>query len=245
MPRSAGSTLGGRSSYLYGFNGQIPGPVVDAQPGDHIRIRFRNSLPEPTNLHYHGLHIPPAGSADNSFLVIPPGESFTYEFDLPAAHAGGTFWYHPHIHGASARQVSRGLAGVFVVRGELDRVPEIAAAPESILVLQDFDLNASGLPREPSPMERIRGREGALVTVNSQLNPIMRIQRDGWLRLRLLNSSVSRFYRLRLREHSLYLIAVDGGAIPSPEEREEILLAPGERVEVMIRGSRPEGRTRR
>jgi FtsP/CotA-like multicopper oxidase with cupredoxin domain len=90
-------------------------------------------------------------------------------------------------------------------------------------------------------MERIRGREGALVTVNSQLNPIMRIQRDGWLRLRLLNASVSRFYRLRLQEHTLYLIAVDGGALPSPEEREEILLAPGERVEVMIRGSRPEG----
>lgn len=90
-------------------------------------------------------------------------------------------------------------------------------------------------------MERILGREGALVTVNSQLNPIMRIQRDGWLRLRFLNASVSRFFRLRLEEHSLYLIAVDGGALPSPEEREEVLLAPGERVEVMIRGSRPQG----
>lgn len=149
-----------RSAFLYAYNGQVPGPVVETRPGDHIRIRFRNSLPEPTNLHYHGLHVPPTGSADNSFLMIPPGESFTYEFDLHATHPGGTFWYHPHVHGSAARQVSRGLAGVFVVRGELDQVPEIAAAPESSLVLQDFDLNADGLPLEPSMMERTMGREG-------------------------------------------------------------------------------------
>ena len=233
--------VGGRSAFLYGFNGQIPGPIVAARPGDHVRIRFRNSLPEPTNLHYHGLHVTPAGNADNSFLEVGAGESLTYEFDLPTIHPGGTFWYHPHMHGSVARQVSRGLAGVFVVRAELDQIPEIADAPESILVLQDFDLTNRGFPVEPGIMERMTGREGDLVTVNGQVNPPISIQRDGWIRLRILNASSSRFYRLQLEDHPLYLIATDGGALPAPEARDEILLAPGERIEVMVLGARPEG----
>jgi FtsP/CotA-like multicopper oxidase with cupredoxin domain len=233
--------VGGRNAYLYGFNGQVPGPILEARPGDHVRIRFRNSLPEPTNLHYHGLHVPPTGNADNSFLEIPSQENFTYEFDLPASHPGGTFWYHPHMHESVARQVSRGLAGVFIVRGELDQIQEIAAAPEAALVLQDFELTSSGLPVEPGLMERMAGREGDLVTVNGQVNPSIRLQQDGWLRLRILNASSSRFYRLRLEEHPFYLIAVDSGALPAPEEHEEILLTPGERIEVMVRGDRPEG----
>ena len=233
--------VGGRSAYLFGFNGQVPGPMLEARPGDHVRIRFRNSLPEPTNLHYHGLHVPPTGNADNSFLEIPSGEDFTYEFDLPASHPGGTFWYHPHMHGSVARQVSRGLAGVFIVRGELDQIPEIADAPEAVLVLQDFDLTSSGLPLEPGLMERMAGREGDLVTVNGQVNPPIQVQRDGWIRLRILNASSSRFYRLQLEGHPMYLIAVDGGALPVPEEHDEILLTPGERIEAMVLGVRPEG----
>ena len=233
--------VGGTTGYLYGFNGQIPGPTIEARPGDHVRIRFTNSLPEPTNLHYHGLHVPPTGYADNSLLEIAAGESLTYEFDLPTSHPGGTFWYHPHMHESVARQVSGGLAGVFIVRGELDQIPEIAGAPEAVLVLQDFGVDSGGRPVEPGLMERMIGREGDLVTVNGQANPPFRIQKDGWIRMRIVNASSSRFYRLRLEDHPLYLIAVDGGALPAPEEHDEILLTPGERIEVMVLGARPEG----
>jgi FtsP/CotA-like multicopper oxidase with cupredoxin domain len=93
-------------------------------------------------------------------------------------------------------------------------------------------------------MERMAGREGDLVTVNGQVNPPVRIQRDGWIRLRILNASSSRFYRLQLEEHLLYLIATDAGALPAPDQRDEILLTPGERIEVMVRGERPEGKYR-
>lgn len=233
--------VAGQNAYLFGFNGQVPGPTIEAHPGDHVRIRFRNSLPEMTNLHYHGLHVTPSGNGDNSFLEVGSGESLTYEFDLPTDHPGGTFWYHPHMHGSVARQVSRGLAGVFIVRGELDQIPEIAKAPETILVLQDFALSSSGLPVEPSLMARMTGREGNLVTANGQTNPSIGLDRDGWVRLRILNASSSRFYRLQLEDHPLYLIATDGGALPSPEQRDEILLAPGERIEVMVQGARPGG----
>ena len=236
--------IAGRTAFLYGYNGQVPGPMIEASPGDHVRVRFRNGLAEPTNIHYHGLHVSPSGHADNVMLRIRSGESLTYEFDLPANHRGGTFWYHPHVHESVARQVSRGLAGVFIVRGELDQIPEIASAPEAVLVLQDFSLSSRGDPLEPDMMERMMGREGGLVTANGEINPALPIQRDGWLRLRILNASSSRFHRIQLEEHPLHVIATDGGAQAAPEERDEILLLPGERVEVMVRGNRPAGQYR-
>jgi FtsP/CotA-like multicopper oxidase with cupredoxin domain len=236
--------LAGQTAYLYGYNGQVPGPMIQARPGDRVRIRFRNALDEPTNIHYHGLHVSPSGHADNVMLRIPAGESLTYEFDLPANHRGGTFWYHPHVHESVARQVSRGLAGVFIVRGELDQIPEIASAPEAVLVLQDFSLSSRGEPLDPNMMERMMGREGSLVTANGEINPTLAIQRDGWLRLRILNASSSRFHRIQLEEHPLHVVATEGGAQAAPEERDEILLLPGERVEVMIRGNRRAGQYR-
>lgn len=234
-------SVGGRTALLHTFNRQVPGPLVEAYPGDTIRLHLDNSLREDTNLHFHGLHIPPSGAADNSFLMVPGGESFDYEFTLPGAHPGGTFWIHPHVHESAARQVSRGLAAPLVVRGELDAIPEIQSAPEYFLVLQDFDLDSAGVPLDPNPPQRITGREGNLVTVSGQLNPAIPILEDGWVRLRLINASSSRFYRLRLEEHALHQIAVDGGALPAPRALEELLLVPGERSEVMVQGSRPAG----
>ena len=114
-------SLAGRHAALYGYNGSVPGPRLEIRPGDQVRIRFANRLPESTNLHFHGLHVSPSGNADNVFLEIPPGESQIYEFSLPRDHRGGTFWYHPHIHHLIARQVWAGLAGLLIVRGPLKR----------------------------------------------------------------------------------------------------------------------------
>ena len=233
--------IGGRQALLYTFNGSIPGPALQARPGDTVRIDFRNSLREPTNLHFHGLHIPPTGAADNSFQSVSGGDSFAYEFTLPANHLGGTFWIHPHIHESAARQVSRGLAMPLIIHGELDEIPEIQSAPDFLLVLQDFNLTPGGVPIEPSNMARMTGREGNLITVSGQLNPTIPIEQDGWVRLRLINASSSRFYRLQMEEHTLYKIASDGGALPQPQALDELLLVPGERAELMIQGSRPPG----
>ncbi len=235
------AVVGGRQALLQTFNGSVPGPTLQARPGDTVRIDFRNSLGEPANLHFHGLHIPPNGAADNSFQMVQAGESFGYEFTLPATHPGGTFWIHPHIHESAARQVSRGLAMPVIVRGELDEIPEIKSAPDFLLVLQDFNLTPGGVPIEPPNLERMTGREGNLITVSGQLNPTIPVQQDGWVRLRVINASSSRFYRLQMEEHTLYKIASDGGALPQPQALDELLLVPGERAEVMIQGSRPPG----
>ncbi len=237
----AWTRLGGNFAHLYTYNGQAPGPVLEARAGDTVQLRFTNRLTEPTNLHFHGLHVPPTGSGDNVFLEVTPGESFTYRFTLPANHPSGTFWYHPHLHGTSARQLFRGLAGLFIVRGELDDIHEIAKASEHFLVLKDWALDRNGEVLEPSMMQRITGREGSLITVGDAIKPQFPILAGGLLRLRILNASASRFYRMKLEEHPLYVIATDGGPLPAPNAASEILLAPGERVDALIRGSREAG----
>jgi FtsP/CotA-like multicopper oxidase with cupredoxin domain len=229
-------SLGDLQAHLMSYNGQVPGPRLEVKAGDRVRIHFENALPQPTNLHYHGLHVTPTGHADNPFLSIPPGEKLTYEFVIPQNHPAGTFWYHPHHHGVVAEQLFSGLAGTFVVRGELDEIPEIQAAREEWLVLKDFDLDGNGRLQPPTPMSLMMGREGSIITVNGRTNPELAIARGGLLRLRLLNASSSRVYRLSLENHPLYLIATDGGAIAAPIELPELLLAPGERADVLVRG---------
>ena len=114
-------------------------PMLEVKPGMTIRISLNNKLPRDssctdwkgnvndphcfngTNLHTHGLWVSPAGNGDNVLLSINPGVSFQYEYNIPADHPAGTFWYHTHRHGSTALQVSSGMAGALVIRG--DRLP--------------------------------------------------------------------------------------------------------------------------
>lgn len=236
--------LGGKPAYLLTYNGQVPAPRLEAKKGDRVRIHFTNRLSQPTNLHYHGLHLPPTGNADNVFLHIPPGERLTYEFDIAQNQSAGTFWYHPHLHGFVAEQLFGGLAGLFIVRGELDEIPEIKAAKEEFLVLQDFALDAEGKLVDSAQMPIVMGREGDSITVNGQLSPTFSLPAGGLLRLRILNASTSRFYRLALESHVFHVIAFDGNTVSEPIALEEVLLTPGQRVDVLVRGDREPGEYR-
>ena len=114
------------SCVAWGYNGQIPGPVLEARVGDVLEVRLTNRLPEPTSIHWHGLRLPAA--MDGTDMVqqpIAPGDSFTYRFRLPDA---GVFWYHPHVN--ETTQLERGLYGAIIVRGLNE--PELDA--ERVLV---------------------------------------------------------------------------------------------------------------
>ncbi|MDJ1181665.1 multicopper oxidase family protein [Roseofilum casamattae] len=236
--------LGNKSARLMTYNQQLPGPRLEVKPGDRVRIHFTNYLNEATNLHYHGLHIPISGNGDNVFLQIRENETFTYDFQIPSNHRAGLFWYHPHHHGLVAKQLFAGLAGLFVVRGELDRIPEIKDADEQFLVLQDFGLDEKGNRLDDRDLSIMTGREGNAIAVNGLQNPTLTIPAGKLLRLRILNASPSRFYRLALEEHSFHLIATDGGALSKPIACEEILLSPGERADVLVQGNREPGQYR-
>ncbi|ACB00297.1 MULTISPECIES: multicopper oxidase family protein [Cyanophyceae] len=216
------------------YNGQIPGPRLEVRPGDRLIIHFKNSLDQPTNLHFHGLHLSPEGNQDNVFLHIEPGETFHYELEIHPQQRAGTYWYHPHHHGFVAEQLFQGLAGLIVVRGDLDELPEIRAAQEEFFVLQDFNRDRPPQGMMGSHMNLMAGREGNLITVNGLFHPEIAVTKD-LVRLRLLNASPSRFYRLQLYGQKLMQIAGDDGAFSQPLERDELLLTPGQRAEVLIK----------
>src|SRR5690349_14938699 len=120
----------GRTVRGYGFNGQMPGPVLEAKQGVPLEIEFTNRLPEPTVIHWHGLRIPAA--MDGTEIVqrpVQPGETFTYRFTPPDA---GTFWYHPHLN--ETEQLEKGLYGALIVRG----ADELSLDDERILVFDDL-----------------------------------------------------------------------------------------------------------
>lgn len=233
-PQSGKYAIAGQTIDLLTYNNQIPSPILEAHTGDTIRLTLNNQLDTPTNLHYHGLHISPA--IDDVFREVPPGESYTYEFQIPPNHPAITGWYHPHYHLNVASQVFGGLAGPLIIRGDLDEIPELRQAEESLLVLQDFD--PQGTRQEPHALGKKWGREGTLLTANGQRNPVITLPQNGLLRLRLINASASRIYQLQLPEHPWFLMATDRGAIAEPIELKTLQLSPGERAELLIPGQR-------
>lgn len=220
------------------YNALAAGDRFEVRPGDTLRLTLDNQLDEPTNLHFHGLHIPPTGTGDDVFRHVAPGDRYTYEFQLAPNHPGTLAYYHPHKHGLVAKQIFGGLGGAIIVRGELDEIPEIKAATEELVILKDFDRD---FRRSPQGQEHLRGRHGHWVTINGQLDSRWTLPKNGLLRLRLLNASTARYYNLAIENHPLYLIGTDGGAIERPVELESIMLAPGERADVLVKGDREPG----
>ena len=234
-------TIAGRPVRVLAYNGQVPGPLLVVAPGDTVRLKLKNNIGRVTNLHFHGLHISPSGTADNVTLQIPAGGEYDYDFQIPLDHPTGTYWYHPHIHHDTANQVAAGLSGVIQIRGLMDAIPEIQAAAEHTLVLQDWSIGSDGALVAPTNMEMMQGREGSTVTVNAETNPAFPITAGGLLRLRTLNAAASRFHRLQMENHTMHLIATSGGPLKYSRSVSEYLLVPGERIELLVSGERSSG----
>jgi bilirubin oxidase len=223
----------------FAYNGQVPGPTLEVMEGDRVVIRFRNDLPEATTVHWHGLHIP--FDADGSpFHPVEPGEEKVYAFTVPVGSAG-TYWYHPHPHHRTAYQVSLGLYGAIVVRAADDPLP--ASLTEKLLILADNRFGEDGsidLPDLSSLQARIdaeNGREGDVLFVNGQLSPEIAIRAGEVQRWRVVNASAARVYRLSLEGHTLLHVGSDGGLFEKPVETSEVVIANGERVELLVRGT--------
>jgi FtsP/CotA-like multicopper oxidase with cupredoxin domain len=223
-------TIGGRRATAYGYNGSLPGPTLRLRPGDRLRVELVNRLDVPTNLHVHGLVVSPEGNGDNVFVTVQPGESFDYDYRLPADHPPGVYWYHPHHHGMVADQVFGGLYGAIVVE-DLEEVP---VTRERVLVVSDITLDDAGRLQQPSTMARMMGREGDLVLVNGQARPTFTARPGERERWRIVNACAARYVRLRLDGQRLELLGVDSGGFPEPREVEEIVLATGNRADLLV-----------
>jgi FtsP/CotA-like multicopper oxidase with cupredoxin domain len=226
--------IAGESARLLAYNGSFPGPTLRWREGETARIAFRNRLEETTNLHFHGLHVPPDGNVDNVFLTLAPGEAFLYELTVPEGH-GGLYWYHPHPldRHRLAAQLWAGLAGPIVVESPVDREAALAACDEHVLVVRDLTL-LNGAPAPARKVDWIRGRQGGRVLVNGTPQPALQA-RAGTVRLRLLNASNARYLRLQRGEGlPLWTIALDGRFLAAPVEGPEELVPPAGRIELLL-----------
>ncbi|WP_153011641.1 multicopper oxidase family protein, partial [Serinicoccus chungangensis] len=167
--------VAGRSATTMGYNGGVPGPTLRLRPGDLLRIELDNQLDHVTNLHVHGLHVAPEGDGDNVFVEVEPDASRQYEYQLPRDHPPGVYWYHPHHHGSVADQVFAGLYGAIVV--EEDDPP--AVDRERVLVVSDITLSQDGSVVGPSMPERMMGREGELLLLDGQVEPVLTARGGG------------------------------------------------------------------
>jgi len=221
-------TYGGSpETAAWGYNGSVPGPLIEVDRGDHLSVHFRNDLPDETTIHWHGVRLPAA--MDGTVFVqspIQPGDSFEYEFDLKDA---GLFWFHPHV--VSDIQVQRGLYGTILVRGEDE--PEFDR--ELVVVLDDIRLLSDGsIDEYPDDDGVTNGREGNTLLLNGQVAPTLRAQPGEALRLRLVNAANGRFFNLKIAGHKLRVVGTDGGLIPKPYELDTLPIAPGERYDVFV-----------
>jgi FtsP/CotA-like multicopper oxidase with cupredoxin domain len=121
-----------------GYNGVYAGPVLRVHPGDRIRIHFINRTALATNLHFHGLRVSPDGRADNVSIAVPPGRQFHYDFEIPADHPPGLFFYHDHNAGFAEMNVMYGLGGALIIEGFADQFPGLAGVPQKLVVIKDW-----------------------------------------------------------------------------------------------------------
>ncbi|RUM06172.1 multicopper oxidase family protein [Rhizobium chutanense] len=211
-------------------------PVIEAREGDRIEIDFTNGIPDqPTTVHWHGMPVP-AEQDGNPMAPVAAGASQRFTFDLPQASAA-PYWFHPHPHGHTAEQVYRGLAGIFLVKPKNDPIP--AEYGDTILMLTDLRLAADGSIPENGMMDHMNGRVGDHVLVNGQKNPVLAVAKGEKRRLRLFNATNARFLRLSFENASMVLIGTDGGLLEAPLALDELLLAPAERVELVVAFDQP------
>ncbi len=225
---------GDGTRYAFTYNGSSPGPTLHLRPGDQLTIHLENALDADTNLHTHGLRVSPSGNADNIFLRVAPGETQTYVYDIPDNHPSGLFWYHPHSHGTVAEQVAAGLAGAIVVTDAIDDIAEIATSNERVWILSDPPIGTDASILATTRGDRMSGRQGDTILVNGVERPDVDAVVGELERWRFVNASSSRYYRLALDDHPLQMIASDGGRFAAPVKKDELLLAPGERAELLV-----------
>jgi len=144
------------------YNGNLVGPTFRINPGDSIQFDIINNFPEnpenqrrgafpkdpfTTNYHSHGLTVSPDGISDNVFRHMEPGSTNEVQIDVGSDHQSGTFWYHPHVHGSVSFSFFGGMMGFIIIEGgpgDLNEVPEIAAAREVLMAFSVIRTDENG-----------------------------------------------------------------------------------------------------
>jgi FtsP/CotA-like multicopper oxidase with cupredoxin domain len=252
----------GKTVKAMAYNGRIPGPEIRVREGERVRVHLKNSLAEPTTIHWHGVDVPNPmdGVPGITQKPVAPGETFVYEFE---ARPAGTRWYHTHVD--EHRQLDLGLAATLIIDPAGVNEP-MAYDREVTLVLDDW-VTGTGPAVPPTPegvaggggMGRMMGGRGMggmmrgmmgggntppydTMTINGKAYPAtepLHLRKGERVRLRLVNASNEHTHVVRLAGHRLHVTHTDGNPLRLPVEVDAIPLAPSERCDAVVVAQRP------
>jgi FtsP/CotA-like multicopper oxidase with cupredoxin domain len=252
----------GHNSFV--FDGKTMAPVIRASPGDVLKIVYINDLPaespescainpcrDVTNLHFHGMTVSPNIQQDDVLgMLAKPGQVLRYSVRIPRDHRPGLFWYHPHPHGESHRQVLDGMSGAIVIEGMERYVPEVRQLRERVLVVRgrsiEHDPEAAELKRTVDiPVKGCGGdaeKVDEIFTVNGTVRPQIEIapnERQFW---RIVNASADRYLDLQIDGQKFKIVALDGMPLAYHDPKhatratDHLLVSPAGRLEAIVIG---------
>jgi FtsP/CotA-like multicopper oxidase with cupredoxin domain len=189
---------------VWGYNGSMPGPMIEAIEGDKVRIIVHNKLPEPTIMHWHGIDVPNAMDGVEGLIQDPikPGESFAYEFTLKQ---NGTFFYHTHV----AMQQGMGMVGLFIIHPKVAHYPPVDR--DIAFIIQEWAI----LPG--STVHNTMSMEFNLFTLNGRAAPYITplvIKLGERVRIRLVNFSAIDHHPMHLHGMQFWITGTEAGRIP-------------------------------
>lgn len=209
----------GQKVLAWTLDGTVPGPVIRATAGDHIRITIVNQLPEPTAIHWHGLEVPTDndGVPPIGMSPIKPGQSYTYDFTLNDADAG-THWYHSHFD--DQKQVGGGMYGGFIVDPRPGSPEYTAMQPITSAQVNAFMFVAN---------------LGGYYVINGKsfpdTQPIV-VKHGQTVHVSLIGADTLAMHPMHLHGHTFNIVAEDGHMLSSPIQKDTLQLAPGETYDI-------------
>ncbi len=219
--------VGTNNSPTYGYNGNFLGPTLLINKGDSITLNVTNSIAQPTTVHWHGFHVAPMNDGGPDQIILP-GATWSPSFKM--RNEASTFWYHPHGDAKTEVQISKGLAGMIIVRDSAEAMYNL---PRKYAV-DDFPLIVQSKSFDLLYQFAVATHSDTVLMVNGTRDPYLQVPQQV-VRLRLLNGSADRTFNFGLADNSnFYLIGTDGGLLSAPYLTNRVRLSTGERAEILI-----------
>lgn len=210
-----------------GANGPLLGPTLIMSQGDNIDITVDNQLSDTTTIHWHGMHVAPENDG-GPHSIIPPGTTWNPQFTV--LDKAGLNWYHPHLHMQTDKHVSKGIAGMIIIRDTEEGglgLPETYGVDEFPLVLQTKGFDGGGQILVHTDMD-------TSVMVNGTVDPTVDLPAQV-VRLRVLNGSSQRVMEFGFSDDRTFsLIGTDGGLLTAPVDLTRYRIAPGQRADILV-----------
>lgn len=220
-----------------GYNGSQLGPTLILKKGETVTLNVHNQLGDTTTVHWHGLHVAPHNDGSPHNLILA-GTDWSPSFEV-LDHAA-TYWYHPHPHGKTLKQVVKGAAGFIIVRDEEEaalNLPRTYGVDDVPLV---FQWKTFGTDKQIVEMDELDNE----VLVNGVLRGATLNLPAQVVRLRLLNGSSHRYFDFGFSSNLIFnQIGGDGGLLDVPVSMSKLILSPGERAEILVDLTGKEGQS--